>query len=38
VFLRGIDNPDTQGLLLDKPEQELIERLDRLFQGVEEVA
>lgn len=38
VFLRGIDNPDTQGLLLDKPEQALIERLDRLFQGVEEVA
>jgi exodeoxyribonuclease V beta subunit len=38
VFLRGIDNPDTQGLLLDKPEQGLIERLDRLFQGVEELA
>lgn len=38
VFLRGIDNPETQGLLLDKPEQALIECLDRLFQGIEEVA
>ena len=33
VFLRGIDHPHTQGLLLDKPEQQLIESLDRMFQG-----
>ncbi|MDP6969295.1 MAG: exodeoxyribonuclease V subunit beta [Gammaproteobacteria bacterium] len=33
VFLRGIDNADTQGLLQDKPEQQLIESLDRIFQG-----
>ncbi|HCH23618.1 MAG TPA: exodeoxyribonuclease V subunit beta [Oceanospirillaceae bacterium] len=34
VFLRGIGNPDTQGLLMDKPAKALIEGLDKLFQGV----
>jgi len=33
VFLRGTDNPETQGLLMDKPPQALIEGLDSLFQG-----
>jgi len=33
VFLRGCDNPETQGLLMDKPTKVLIESLDRLFQG-----
>ena len=33
VFLRGTDNPETQGLLMDKPPKALIEGLDSLFQG-----
>lgn len=33
VFMRGIDNPDTQGLIMEKPSRELIEAMDALFQG-----
>ena len=33
VFLRGCDNSETQGLLMDKPPRQLIEGLHRLFQG-----
>ncbi len=32
VFLRGIENPDTQGLIMEKPSRELIENMDALFQ------
>lgn len=32
-FLRGYQAPGTQGLVMDKPPQALIERLDTLFSG-----
>ncbi len=35
VFLRGINHGDTQGLLMDKPPRQLIDSLDRLFQGLD---
>ncbi|TPE50687.1 exodeoxyribonuclease V subunit beta [Maribrevibacterium harenarium] len=33
-FLRGWQNPETQGLVMDKPPKSLIEKLDKLFAGV----
>ncbi|MGB2065369.1 MAG: 3'-5' exonuclease, partial [Marinomonas gallaica] len=32
-FLRGYENPETQGLIMDKPPKTLIEQLDALFAG-----
>ena len=36
-FLRGYENHETQGLVMDKPPKVLIEALDQLFAGVQEV-
>ncbi len=36
-FLRGYENPETQGVVMDKPPKVLIEALDQLFAGVQEV-
>ena len=33
VFMRGIDHPQSQGLIMDKPKRQLIEELDVLFKG-----
>ncbi len=38
VFLRGWQNPTTQGLFHDKPPKALIEELDRLFSNTTEGA
>lgn len=34
VFMRGIENSETQGLIMEKPSRALIEAMDSLFQGV----
>ena len=34
-FLRGFENPQTQGLIMDKPPKHLIETLDAMFSGRE---
>ncbi|SBS27731.1 RecBCD enzyme subunit RecB [Marinomonas aquimarina] len=32
-FLRGFENPESQGLIMDKPPKALIEKLDAMFAG-----
>ena len=32
-FMRGYENEETQGLIMDKPPQQLIESLDKMFAG-----